>query len=157
MNLAAASYSFFFFFKQKTAYEKRISDLSSDVCSSVLGGWNSYYAVAAPKIAAQFFPGIPAAQATARLNNDMNGMGAAGMASSSGQLVRQAMFINALSEARDGFASGSAQGAIDAFAQTRADIQTRNTYSTIAGRAMRWGPLPNIVLPVVFYSLFPIP
>src|SRR3546814_3442448 len=37
---------FFFFFKQKTAYEMRISDWSSDVCSSDLvetpdgGNWN---------------------------------------------------------------------------------------------------------------------
>src|SRR3546814_13914651 len=33
--------SFFFFFKQKTAYEMRISDWSSDVCSSDLekGDW----------------------------------------------------------------------------------------------------------------------
>src|SRR3546814_9151476 len=30
------SYCFFFFFKQKTAYEMRISDWSSDVCSSDL-------------------------------------------------------------------------------------------------------------------------
>src|SRR3546814_5071063 len=30
--------SFIFFFKQKTAYEMRISDWSSDVCSSDLGG-----------------------------------------------------------------------------------------------------------------------
>src|SRR3546814_9142658 len=30
--------SFFFFFKQKTAYEMRISDWSSDVCSSDLPG-----------------------------------------------------------------------------------------------------------------------
>src|SRR3546814_20383184 len=29
---------FFFFFKQKTAYDMRISDWSSDVCSSDLGG-----------------------------------------------------------------------------------------------------------------------
>src|SRR3546814_9536639 len=29
----------FFFFKQKTAYEMRISDWSSDVCSSDLGDW----------------------------------------------------------------------------------------------------------------------
>src|SRR3546814_4785815 len=29
----------FFFFKQKTAYEMRISDWSSDVCSSDLWGW----------------------------------------------------------------------------------------------------------------------
>src|SRR3546814_6964099 len=31
------SFIFFFFFKQKTAYEMRISDWSSDVCSSDLG------------------------------------------------------------------------------------------------------------------------
>src|SRR3546814_5196264 len=30
---------FFFFFKQKTAYEMRISDWSSDVCSSDLSDW----------------------------------------------------------------------------------------------------------------------
>src|SRR3546814_7444423 len=30
-------FSFFFFFKKKTAYELRISDWSSDVCSSDLG------------------------------------------------------------------------------------------------------------------------
>src|SRR3546814_6254043 len=41
---------FFFFFKQKTAYEMRISDWSSDVCSSDLNGlapihldiWNGF-------------------------------------------------------------------------------------------------------------------
>lgn len=122
----------------------------------IRNGWNGYYAVAAPKIAAQFFPGIPVAQASTRLHNDMSGMNAAGLGSSSGQLIRQAMLINALTEARDSFASGSAQDAIDAFAQTRADIQTRNTYSTIASGAMKWVPLLNIVLTVVFYSLFPI-
>src|SRR3546814_3530295 len=31
---------FFFFFKQKTAYEMRISDWSSDVCSSDLMAYN---------------------------------------------------------------------------------------------------------------------
>src|SRR3546814_2823029 len=31
---------FFFFFKQKTAYDMRISDWSSDVCSSDLGDGN---------------------------------------------------------------------------------------------------------------------
>src|SRR3546814_4035771 len=33
---------FFFFFKQKTAYEMRISDWSSDVCSSDLRGFGSH-------------------------------------------------------------------------------------------------------------------
>src|SRR3546814_1015741 len=35
--LYGISVVFFFFFKQKTAYEMRISDWSSDVCSSDLG------------------------------------------------------------------------------------------------------------------------
>src|SRR3546814_4134713 len=34
-------YVFFFFFKQKTAYEMRISDWSSDVCSSDLTVWSN--------------------------------------------------------------------------------------------------------------------
>src|SRR3546814_4176411 len=35
-------FDFFFFFKQKTAYEMRISDWSSDVCSSDLAaGWRA--------------------------------------------------------------------------------------------------------------------
>src|SRR3546814_15256657 len=35
---------FFFFFKQKTAYEMRISDWSSDVCSSDLGQFQKHFA-----------------------------------------------------------------------------------------------------------------
>src|SRR3546814_7084296 len=42
-------YVFFFFFKQKTAYELRISDWSSDVCSSDLVGHDPF-AVAAVEI-----------------------------------------------------------------------------------------------------------
>src|SRR3546814_7873089 len=36
LPLYTCEYCFFFFFKQKTAYEMRISDWSSDVCSSDL-------------------------------------------------------------------------------------------------------------------------
>src|SRR3546814_20098684 len=41
---------FFFFFKQKTAYEMRISDWSSDVCSSDLVGDSHRSRVSSPKI-----------------------------------------------------------------------------------------------------------
>src|SRR3546814_5406232 len=37
-SVAAYIFVLFFLFKQKTAYEMRISDWSSDVCSSDLGG-----------------------------------------------------------------------------------------------------------------------
>src|SRR3546814_6354872 len=36
--IGVSIYFFFFFFKQKTAYDMRISDWSSDVCSSDLAG-----------------------------------------------------------------------------------------------------------------------
>src|SRR3546814_10462038 len=47
MYFSCCVFCIFFFFKQKTAYEMRISDWSSDVCSSDLGG-SSYYAAPAP-------------------------------------------------------------------------------------------------------------
>src|SRR3546814_9468964 len=40
----------FFFFKQKTAYEMRISDWSSDVCSSDLGVVSIYFIISQPII-----------------------------------------------------------------------------------------------------------
>lgn len=125
----------------------------------IVDGWKSEWNQALPKIASQFFPGVSAGSAQAKLQNDLTGVGSSGLGgagTSSQQLVRQAMFINALMQARDSFGNSGAQGAADAFAQTRADIQTRNTYSTIAAGAMKWVPLLNIVLTVVFYAMFPI-
>ena len=54
----------------------------------------------------------------------------------------------------DGGASGT--GSIDVYAQTRADIQTERTYGSIAHNAMKWVPILNVVLTVVFYALFPV-
>src|SRR3546814_9003882 len=47
---------FFFFFKQKTAYEMRISDWSSDVCSSDLSAGLSRQTLGG--LAQQFYTGI---------------------------------------------------------------------------------------------------
>src|SRR3546814_5301339 len=51
--------SFLFFFKQKTAYEMRISDWSSDVCSSDLSARYGFYAalLALPLAACGVFKG----------------------------------------------------------------------------------------------------
>jgi conjugal transfer mating pair stabilization protein TraG len=130
-----------------------------DSYASIVLDWKSEWDAALPKIAAQFFPGVSASSAQDKLQTDLTGVGSSGLGgagTSSQQLVRQAMFINALMQARDSFGNSGAQGATDAFAQTRADIQTRNTYSTIAAGAMKWVPLLNIVLTVVFYAMFPI-
>src|SRR3546814_9470872 len=52
----------FFFFKQKTAYEMRISDWSSDVCSSDLAivvGWATDHAIRAAPMAAHIRHDLP--------------------------------------------------------------------------------------------------
>src|SRR3546814_10805736 len=50
-----------FFFKPKTAYDMRISDWSSDVCSSDLFpcSWRSWEALMGPLVRAGFTPIIP--------------------------------------------------------------------------------------------------
>lgn len=121
--------------------------------------WSAHYNAALPRIAAQFYPGLAAGTAQTKLTGDLTSVGAAGLGgvgTSAQQLIRQAMFINAMSDARGSFGNSAAQSAIDTFAQNRADIQTRNTYSTIAAGAMKWVPLLNIVLTVVFYAMFPV-
>ena len=57
-------------------------------------------------------------------------------------------------DARLGGSSGASN--VDVYAQTRADIQTERTYSSIANNAMKWVPLLNVVLTVFFYALFPV-
>src|SRR3546814_2240255 len=46
---------YFFFFKQKTAYEMRISDWTSDVCSSVLTFFETYDLLVCPTSVAPAF------------------------------------------------------------------------------------------------------
>ena len=125
----------------------------------IVARWNDHYNAALPRIAAQFFPGIDTGTAQTKLTSDLASVGSAGLGgvgTSAQQLIRQAMFINAMADARGSFGNSAAQSAIDSFAQNRADIQTRNTYSTIAAGAMKWVPLLNIVLTVVFYAMFPV-
>src|SRR3546814_2734837 len=49
----------FFFFKQKTAYELRISDCSSDVCSSDLVGLVEYIVLPPKNVVVIFPPLLP--------------------------------------------------------------------------------------------------
>src|SRR3546814_5411557 len=58
--------------------------------------------------------------------------------------------------ALNGKAGGAGAAAIDTFAQTRSDIQARNTDNSISQQAMAWVPILNIVLTVVFFAMFPV-
>ncbi|UVO53788.1 conjugal transfer protein TraG N-terminal domain-containing protein [Sphingomonas sp. SUN039] len=79
-----------------------------------------------------------------------------GNAANAFAIMRQSLAINAFMQARDDMSGGTGASSIDSFAATRADLQTRNTYSAIAQGAMKWVPILNIVLTVVFYAMFPV-
>jgi len=80
----------------------------------------------------------------------------AGVSASATDIFKQTLTINAMSQAMHSMSGGSGAGNIDVYAQTRADIQTERTYGSIASNAMKWVPLLNIVLTVLFYALFPV-
>ncbi len=79
-----------------------------------------------------------------------------GVSASATDILKQTLTINAMSQAMHGLSGASGAGNVDVYAQTRAEIQTERTYSSIANAAMKWVPLLNVVLTVLFYALFPV-
>jgi conjugal transfer mating pair stabilization protein TraG len=106
----------------------------------------------------QLYPNQTAALAKAKLFADLPVayQYLTGVSASATDLFKQTLTINAMSQAMHGFSGASGAGNVDVYAQTRADIQTERTYSSIANAAMKWVPLLNVVLTVLFYALFPV-
>ena len=122
------------------------------------GQWASMIDAATPFWAKETYPKLSNAQATAKLKQDIPVANTAftGSGADYTSTMRQNTAINAFMQARDGMAGGVGAANIDTFATTRADIQARNTYNSIAQQAMSWVPILNIVLTVVFYAMFPV-
>jgi len=106
----------------------------------------------------QLYPNQTAALAKAKLFSDLPVayQYLAGVSASATDIFKQTLTINAMSQAMHSLAGGSGAGNVDVYAQTRADIQTERTYGSIASNAMKWVPLLNVVLTVLFYALFPV-
>jgi conjugal transfer mating pair stabilization protein TraG len=106
----------------------------------------------------QLYPRQSAALARAKLFADLPiaYQYLAGVSSSATDIFQQTLTINAMESAMHSMSGASGAGSIDVYAQTRADIQTERTYSSIASNAMKWVPLLNVVLTVLFYALFPV-
>ncbi|PKP94615.1 MAG: conjugal transfer protein TraG [Alphaproteobacteria bacterium HGW-Alphaproteobacteria-16] len=104
------------------------------------------------------FPRLSTALAAEKLRHDVPVVAQAftGGSPTHGSVLRQSTAINAFAQARNGMAGGAGAAAIDTFATTRADIQARNTYNSIAQQAMAWVPVLHIVLTVVFFAMFPV-
>ena len=120
--------------------------------------WASMIDANTPFWAKGTYPKLSNAQAAAKLKQDIPIANSAftGSTSDYTSVMRQNTAINAFMQARDGMAGSVGAASIDTFATTRADIQARNTYNSIAQQAMSWVPILNIVLTVVFYAMFPV-
>ena len=106
----------------------------------------------------QLYPGMTDTLAKAKFYADLPTAYTyiTGVSKNAGDLMKQTLSINAMTQAMHTMQGTAGGSAVDVYAQTRAEIQTRNTYSAIAHNAMEWVPILNIVLTVVFYALFPI-
>lgn len=120
--------------------------------------WTPMIEANAPLWGKELYPKLSNALAADKLKHDLPIVNAAftGSGSNFTEAMRQNTAINAFMQARNSMAGGSGSAAIDTFAQTRADIQARNTYNSIAQQAMAWVPILNIVLTVVFFAMFPV-
>ena len=120
--------------------------------------WASMIDASAPIWAKEVYPKLSNDVAATKLKHDVPIVNQAftGSGNDFTGTMRQNTAINAFMQARNSMAGGSAAAAIDTIAQTRADIQARNTYDSIAQQAMAWVPILNIVLTVVFFAMFPV-
>ena len=106
----------------------------------------------------QLYPNQTAALAKAKLFADLPVayQYLTGVSANATEIFKQTLTINAMSQAMHSMSATSGTGNVDVYAQTRADIQTERTYGSIASNAMKWVPLLNVVLTVLFYALFPV-
>ena len=120
--------------------------------------WTSLIDAMGTVFGRQLYPNQTAALAKAKLFSDLPVayQYLTGVSTSAADIFKQTLTINAIEAAMHGFSGASGAGSIDVYAQTRADIQTERTYSSIANAAMKWVPLLNVVLTVLFYALFPV-
>ncbi len=122
------------------------------------GQWTGLVMAMTTAFGRQLYPNQTAALAKAKLLADLPVafQYLSGVSANASQIFKQTLTINAMAQAMHGFAGSSGASSIDVYAQTRADIQTERTYGSIASNAMKWVPLLNIVLTVLFYALFPV-
>jgi len=129
-----------------------------DAYTALTPEWTQFLNAFSPIWAKQLYPGMANAVAQAKLAADLpvTYQAFTSNASNALDIMRQSLAVNAFMQARDDMSGGTGAAAIDSFAATRADIQTRHTYSALAQGAMKWVPILNIVLTVVFYAMFPV-
>ncbi|MDO6414399.1 conjugal transfer protein TraG N-terminal domain-containing protein [Sphingomonas sp. BIUV-7] len=129
-----------------------------DGYNALTAGWDGVIDGMGSRISRRFYPGMTDAAAKAKLFADLpiayNYL--TGVSKDASHLMKQTLSINALQQSISTQVAAAGGSSTDVYAQTRASIQTRNTYQAVAHNAMEWVPILCVVLTVVFYALFPI-
>jgi conjugal transfer mating pair stabilization protein TraG len=137
-----------------------ISDIVTcrEAYGALNGQWTSLVDSMGTVFGRQLYPNQTAALAKAKLFADLPVayQYLTGVSASATDIFKQTLTINAMGQAMHSMSAATGAGNVDVYAQTRADIQTERTYGSIASNAMKWVPLLNIVLTVLFYALFPV-
>ena len=137
-----------------------ISDIVTcrEAYGALNGQWASLVDSMGTVFGRQLYPNQTAALAKAKLFADLPVayQYLTGVSANATDIFKQTLTINAMSQAMHSMSAATGAGNVDVYAQTRADIQTERTYGSIASNAMKWVPLLNIVLTVLFYALFPV-
>jgi conjugal transfer mating pair stabilization protein TraG len=137
-----------------------ISDIVTcrEAYGALNGQWASLVDGMGTVFGRQLYPNQTAALAKAKLFTDLPiaYQYLTGVSANATDIFKQTLTINAMGQAMHSMSAATGAGNVDVYAQTRADIQTERTYGSIASNAMKWVPLLNIVLTVLFYALFPV-
>lgn len=130
----------------------------SDAYAALDAQWTPMIEANLPIWGKELYPKLSNALAAQKLRDDVPVINQAftGTAGGHVSILRQSTAINAFMQARNSMSGSTGAAAIDTFAMTRADIQARNTYGSIAQQAMSWVPILNVVLTVVFFAMFPV-
>ena len=106
-----------------------------------------------------FFSGQDAGTASTNLTNDLPAAHQylLGVSRTASDLMQQAMMVNATNQAMQGMSgSNDLTAGLQVYAQTKADMETQQTYQTMGRLAGEWIPVLKVVLEALFYGAFPI-
>ena len=129
-----------------------------DAVSRIGSLWSGYDDSLFSALSRQLYPGMLPDAAKAKLYADLPVayQYLTGVSETGTRIMQQNLLVNAMGQAMHTMPASGGGSSLDVYAQTKADLQTTNTYASIGSTAMKWVPLLNIVLTVVFYALFPI-
>lgn len=129
-----------------------------DAYSSLNLQWATMIDELAGPFARNLYPGMTEALARSKLLAELPIAyeWLVGVSSDATSIFRQNLAMNAMEQAMYSMAGSTGSAALDVYATTRMQTQTRNTYAMIGENAMKWVPLLHVVLTVLFYAMFPI-